>query len=194
MSYEDMVADLGGKWEQTPEQLEMIMNRIASHESAGTMNPAEMQHSGGPGRGLFQFEVGEEQGGATAGNRLMNYLNSQGSEIPDWLGSLVGPGGTIKSLDASRLSDEQQRMLFLGNYRMHPKASLKGIDDSNLGDFWADYHWAGDDKGSELYNKKLASFEDSQTAYNVTNSPTVEETAFKSPEKKSSAFQGWFKS
>ena len=76
-------------------------------------------------------------------------------------------------------------MLFLGNYRMHPDASLKGVNEGNLGDFWAKYHWAGDKKGSALYRKKLNSFLDSQNAYNITNTPTREEMAFDNPEKKS---------
>ena len=185
MEYKDMLANLADRWGQTPESMEMLMNRIASHESAGTMDPSVHQYSGGPGRGLYQFEVGEGQGGATAGNRLINFLKKEGSDIPDWLGSQVGASGLIDSLDASKLSPEQQKMLFLGNYRMHPDASLKGVNEGNLGDFWAKYHWAGDKKGSALYRKKLNSFLDSQNAYNITNTPTREEMAFDNPEKKS---------
>jgi hypothetical protein len=175
MNYEEMLTDLGQRWDQTPESLENIMNRVAYHESAGTMNPEVQQYSGGPGRGLFQFEVGEGAGGATAGNRLMKYL---GGGAPDWLTSMVGPSGRIEDLDASQLTPEQQKMLFLGNYRQHPEASLKGVDDSNIGDFWGKYHWAGDSEGSDLYNKKLSSFGTSQTAYNVENAPTADEEAF----------------
>jgi hypothetical protein len=189
MNYKDMLLKESSRWGMPPEDLEAIMNRIASHESAGTMDASIHQTSGGPGRGLFQFEVGKEQGGATAGNRLLNYYSDIAqAEAPDWLTALVGSTGKIEDLDASKLSPEQQKMLFIGNYRMHPDASLKGVNEGNLGKFWADYHWAGEKEGSDLYKKKLQSFLNSQVAYDVTNTKTPEEAAFASPEKKTPGF------
>ena len=154
--YDKVLNEASNHWDVDPIELQGMLDKIAYHESAHSMQSDIKQLSGGPGRGLFQFEVGEGQGGATAGNRLINFLKKEGSDIPDWLGSQVGASGLIDSLDASKLSPEQQKMLFLGNYRMHPDASLKGVNEGNLGDFWAKYHWAGPEYQKE---ERIASFE-----------------------------------
>jgi hypothetical protein len=51
--------------------------------------------------------------------------------------------------DASELTEHAQKMMFLGNVRYHPKASFKGLSIDTLPDWWADYHWAGDDSHRE---------------------------------------------
>ena len=159
-------------WNMSPAQLENVMGDISYHESK---NDATIhQTSGGPGRGLFQFEVGDAQGGATAANRLISTLG----ETPDWLAPHVDSSGSVKSIDASTLSPEQQKMLFLGNIRQHPEASLSGVNDDNVHDFWGKYHWAGDEQGSEAYNTKIQSFQDSQAYKNILNNKTAEEKAF----------------
>ena len=173
MSYNELLGQLAERWETTPEHLENLMNRIAYHESGMTMDPTIKQYSGGPGRGLFQFEEGKEQGGATAANRLIETLG----ETPDWLAPHVDASGRVMSIDASILTPEQQRMMFLGNYRQHPEASFKGVTEENLPEFWGKYHWAGDVPGSEKYNKKINSFIDTQN-YLQTKEKTAEEKAF----------------
>ena len=84
---------------------------------------------------------------------------------PKWLQEVTKG----KSLDASTLSPSQQKMLFLGNMRKHPKADLgkvvNGIQD--VRDFWAKYHWAGPNKDKK---ERLASWDNSQKEY----IPTVE--------------------
>ena len=82
------------------------MNKIAYHESAGTMDPTIHQYGGGPGRGLYQFEVGEDQGAATAAQRLITQLGY----TPEFLEGFAESG-----YDASTLTPEQQQVLFLGN-------------------------------------------------------------------------------
>lgn len=137
-----------------------LLNTIGWHESIGSMEPTLKQGNDGPGRGLFQFEVGENAGGITAAKRTKQYLESLGEEVPVWL-NMVTKGN---SLDASRLPAYQQKMLFLGNMRMHPRADLAKVinGEESIRDFWANYHWAGDDRDRQ---NRLKSFASSEKAY-----------------------------
>lgn len=172
MEYDSLLQNMAERWDMTPAQLENVMGRISYHESKD--DPYVYQTSGGPGRGLFQFEEGDAQGGATAANRLITTLG----DTPDWLAPFVDSSGTVKSINAAKLTPEQQKMLFLGNYRQHPEASLKGVNDSNIHDFWGKYHWAGAPQGSEAYNEKIQSFNDSQNYKNIMQNKTIDEQAF----------------
>ena len=135
-----------------------LMNKIAYHESKG--NPTITQIGGGPGRGLFQFEVGDHEGGKTAANRLYNYLKSNKKIVPKWLKEL----NNNNSVDASTLTPEQQQMLFLGNMREHPKADFSKVwnEEESIEDFWANYHWAG--KKVDEYQRRK-SFQESLKSY-----------------------------
>ena len=72
------------QWGISKEQIMENMNKIAFHESKG--NPSAIQKSDktksgiGPGRGLFQFEVGGEQGAHTAINRLTAQIEKMNKE------------------------------------------------------------------------------------------------------------------
>lgn len=149
--------DKGG----TLEQYENFMNEVAYHESWGTMDPTIHQVKGGPGRGLYQFEEGNHAGGITAAKRLQNYLNKKGEKVPSWLKKAT----SSNSLDASKLTTDQQSMLFLGNL-----IEKKGVDIGDLfngsktaADIWAKGHWAGPDK---QLNTRLNSFNESLNSYN----------------------------
>ena len=150
-----VIQDKGG----TPQQYQDLMNQIAYHETGPLqrMNPQAIQEGGGPGRGLFQFEVGENKGGNTAVNRTYNYLVNSGAEVPEWLYNIWE--GT-KSVDASKLSGEKQRMLFLGNYMGHPQANFADVMSGgmNTKQFWANYHWAGKQDDMEA---RMKSFDES---------------------------------
>jgi len=137
-----------------------LLNSIAYHESAHTMDPSIKQKGGGPGRGLYQFEEGENAGAITAARRTKKYLEEAGLKVPKWLNNIKD-----NSLDASKLNKSQQDMLFLGNMRMHPKADFKKVWDGeeSVEDFWANYHWAG--KAVDR-PKRLKSFKDSLANYN----------------------------
>lgn len=137
-----------------------LLDRIAYHESAGTMDPKLKQWGGGPGRGKYQFEEGSNAGAITAAKRTAQYLKSKGEEIPSWLsGSLKS-----KSLDATKLHPWQQDMLFLGNMRMHPRADFSKIwnGEEDVRDFWANYHWAGSDSDRP---QRLKSFDTSDSKF-----------------------------
>jgi hypothetical protein len=170
-NYNQMMSMMQEEYNQTPEQMEDIMGRIGYHESAGTSDPTLHQYGGGPGRGLFQFETGAGEGGETAMRRLHRYFNESKQDIPDWaqIGERFG-------VDASKLTPEQQKMMFMANIRYHPEASLEGVTPENLGtNLWAPYHWAGADKDKAA---RLGSFDESMAAYDLKNTPTAEEQAF----------------
>ena len=135
------------------------MNKIAYHESAGTMDPTIHQYEGGPGRGLYQFEVGEGQGASTAAQRLITQLGFE----PEFLQGFAESG-----YDASKLTPEQQQILFLGNILQMPNkpngedrvlANFAGVDtDEELADYWAQYHHAGTELSSDEYNTMIEKF------------------------------------
>lgn len=162
-----VIQDKGG----TPQEYNNLMNQIAYHETGPLqrMNPQAVQEGGGPGRGLFQFEIGDNKGGNTAVNRTYNYLVSSKAEVPEWLYNIWE--GT-KSVDASKLSDEKQRMLFLGNYMGHPKANFADVMSGgmNTKQFWANYHWAGKQDDMEV---RMKSFEESLNSLRDTNNNQV---------------------
>tara|TARA_R100000231_G_C5330507_1_gene166320 strand:+ start:9778 stop:10275 length:498 start_codon:yes stop_codon:yes gene_type:complete len=165
MEYQDMLSSTAGLYGMASSELEDIMDRIAFHESAQTMDPSIEQRGGGPGRGLFQFELGENQGGMTAMRRLRQMFDEQGS-IPEWTNYDPREG-----LDASTLNEEQQKMLFMANIRKHPTASLTGVTPDNLAEFWQTYHYAGPEDKRNLFNETM-------NAYDVRFKKTAEEQAF----------------
>ena len=83
--YSTMIEQFGDWWGQDSTGMEDFMGKIAHHESAGTMDPSIHQYGGGPGRGLFQYETGANQGGMTARNRLAGWYEEQDAGVPDWL-------------------------------------------------------------------------------------------------------------
>ena len=147
-----VVQDKGG----TPDQYNNLMNQIAYHETGALqrMNPRAVQNEGGPGRGLFMFEEGFKKGGNTAVNRTHKYLETVGAEIPQWLND-IWEGK--KSVDASKLSPEKQRMLFLGNYMQHPQANFADVISGGMStkEFWSNYHWAGKEDDLESRMKSF---------------------------------------
>jgi len=134
---------------------ENMMDGIAFHESKYLVDAeggkkkykyldyAAKQVGGGPGRGAFMFEEGDDAGGITAVRRTVNYMKNNNLEIPSWLSD----ASKSNSLDASKLNTEQQRTLFLGNYMEHPKANMGKVinGEQDLVDFWGSYHQTQND-------------------------------------------------
>jgi len=145
-----LIKEKGG----TRRQYHLLMDKISNHESKGKIDVAQI--GGGPGRGLFQFEIGNNKGAKTAANRLTTYLKAKSKPIPTWLSDI----NKNKSVDASKLNAAQQKMLFLGNMREHPKANFSKVWDGkeSVTDFWQKYHWEGDKKDKI---KRRNSFENS---------------------------------
>ena len=158
------------KWQMDEEQIMENMDKIAYHESKyGTdrYTPIQKTSEGasaipsflgegaiygeGVGRGMFQFEKGEDQGAHTAITRLTKLLEKQGAVVPDWISEL-----SENEYDVSELSPEQQQIIFLGNLLQKPTkpgrtpASFAGINtDEELGKYWAQHHQAGTTPGSK---------------------------------------------
>lgn len=168
-NYEILLNSIIKKKGGQPSDYETFMNQIAFHESKYLvpgdegqvfkyLDPKAKQEGGGPGRGLFMFEKNEGQGGITAVNRTYNYMTRNKLNIPDWLKEAYKQ----KSFDASTLTAEQQKMLFLGNYIEHGKANMGDVisGKQSVVDFWANYHQTQNDPN------KIENFEDDLIAYN----------------------------
>jgi hypothetical protein len=155
-----IIRDKGG----TPQQYNQLMDYIAYHETGPKqrMDPKAIQERKEKdhiryGRGLFQFEMGDKKGGNTASNRLANILDREGIEKPQWL---VDIWENKKSVDASKLTADQQKMLFLAYHRDHEKSNFSNIwsGQQSVPEFWSKYHWAGkeDIQGKlDLFNKSM---------------------------------------
>ena len=160
-------------WNIDSSQIMEDMNKIAFHESKNdpsAIQVSDKTESGyGPGRGLFQFEVGEEQGAHTAVNRLLREYDKRKMEAPLWALELDDSNYDVSGLDPS-----QQQELFLANLLQMPnidgegygKASFMGVDtDEELADYWAQYHHAGTKLGTDDYTKQRQKFIDDVQYY-----------------------------
>ena len=165
------------KWGIDENQIMENMNKIAFHESKNKSDAIQKslkaQSGIGPGRGLFQFEVGEGEGANTAFNRLISQLGKMNEKEPEFVKEMqnlqnMNLNAFSKSgYDVSVLSPEEQQILFLGNLLQMPskneegyrKASFADIDtDEELAEYWAQYHHAGTKPGTEEYKKMIDKF------------------------------------
>jgi len=145
----------------TPAQYRKLMDEIAYHETGGRMDPAIHQIGGGPGRGIYQFEEGKNAGGKLAVIHTKKYLEQNKIPVPSWLKEL----NKSESVDFSKLTKDQQDVLFLGHYKMHAKADFSKVmsgTESNV-DFWGKYHQTKNDpvlkqqflNNADRYNAKI---------------------------------------
>ena len=153
--YTHMVVNIADRYKQETIYLEEIMDRIAYHESK--RDPKSKQLGGGPGRGLYQFEMGPNEGGETAMNRLLRWFKANQIDAPDWTHISTKYG--VDASDGPRLG---QDMMFLGNVRYHPKASFKGLTMGTLPLWWSKYHWAGPEHQAE---ERIKAFNSSMKYY-----------------------------
>jgi hypothetical protein len=154
-----------------------VINPMAWHESATTMDPAKVQFNDGPGRGMLQFEgrrgyrkvikVGSEtdvdEDGQdlkktklgqdsfdTAIKRAKNFYTKKNKRVPDWI------TGVKKGEDARSLTSNQQRALGLLNIKMQKTSDFKKLhknfNEDTLTKFWKKYHH----KGSSKETKKVS--------------------------------------
>jgi len=167
-----IIRDKGG----TPQEYKDLMEYIAYHETGPVapglpdqrMKPDAKQWRNvdgkwtqdGTGKGLFMFESHENAGGNMASNYLAQILAAEGIEKPQWLNK-IWEGK--KSVDASKLSEDQQKMLFLAYHRNHPRSNFSELWEGTKDrpSWWADYHWAGD---KEKYDKHVKGFTLSEAA------------------------------
>lgn len=182
---QNIIEDKGG----TAQDYENLMNAIAYHESAGTLDPTIHQYGGGPGRGKYQFEgkTGSNRI-LTAANRTKNYLRSKGLAVPDYISKIIKNG----TGDASTLSSSQQDVLFLGDLRMKGGVDLKDYvtGDMSIQDLWADHWWAGSksnrDKKIKSFNNSIRKFKDKFQQNPVKQKP-IDVSTIKVPDERSYA-------
>ena len=146
--YEYMLSQGASMANMDSKNLEQVMGKIAFHETGGKMDPSITQSGGGPGKGLFQYETSEGDGsgaGRSAMNRVYNLMSSHNMEIPDWVSNHfkmnqyggIDPSGDV---DASSLTEKQQKILFLGDKIKDPKVKLSDLNKDSLSEWWAKNH------------------------------------------------------
>ena len=79
--------------------------------------------------------------------------------MPEWMDYDPRQG-----VDASQLTPEQQKMMFMANTAMGKGRSFEGVSADNIGDWWQKHHYAGD-------IDKTGAFGESMGAYNKEYSP-----------------------
>ena len=118
----------------------------------------------GPGRGLFQFEIGKGGGAQTAIQRFKNYYKDDPAmskvNIPE---------------DFSTLPPDMQKALFMTNMLAIPNrggdhveanlSSVKKHGDKGLENFWINYHWAGYKVDPDSTEARRASWNKDQEIY-----------------------------
>ena len=145
------------KYDITTEEMQEMIDRIAYHESKGI--PSAKQLGGGPGRGLFQFEIGKQRGAQTAIQRFRNYYEKHDPK----LANIVIPE------DFSTISGDMQKAIFLINLMATPnrpghtvEASLDSVKQhgmQSLEDLWINYHWKGYEVDPGSIEARRASFQ-----------------------------------
>jgi len=139
----------------SPEQITQAAELIAFHESK--LNPSSKQLGGGPGRGLFQYEIGKEASASAARKRAQAAFKRYNLEPPEWLSSLDN------DYDPSELTEEQQFILFLGDHRERPNSDFAKLNEMPLADWWGKYHQTQDDpKKKETFNRDMQAYRQMQ--------------------------------
>jgi len=123
--------------------LKEFSNSVSKAESDNKIDVH--QYGGGPGRGKYQYEIGDEQGASTARNRLLNFAKDNNITIPQKYLDLLGKQGT-QSIDFSALPEDLQTALFFADKAKHPEFKLDDLVSGRLSpvDAWLAYHWAGE--------------------------------------------------
>ena len=145
-----LLGQAGANWDMDDVAIQDAMSKIAFHESKNDPAALQLLNDGtyGKGRGLYQYEIGDQGGAHTAINRLISFNNNLKNPYNiSFLDSIVND----KSYDFSRLTPEQQSMLFLADKLGDETANMGRYDTNNdnvlsdkeLAGFHADEHWAG---------------------------------------------------
>ena len=175
--YNQLKKDYAAKYDNLEEsEIDDYLNRIAYHESKGEWNAIQKVNDkydkegnvislkDGPGRGLFQFEIGKGGGAQTAIQRFKNYYKDDPAmskvNIPE---------------DFSTLPPDMQKALFMTNMMYIPNrggdhveanlSSVKKHGDKGLENFWINYHWAGYKVDPDSTEARRASWNKDQEIY-----------------------------
>lgn len=142
----------------TREDLEKLMSDIILHESKGVLD--SKQGKGGPGRGLFQYELASGKGsgaGKTAMQRLFNIVGEEG--LPSWAKKFFDNGVVKGDVDFSTLTMEQQVILFLADKLEDPTKTEGGFNIEQIGvlsnaEWWAAFHHKGKDSDTGRFKRE----------------------------------------
>tara|TARA_Y100001937_G_C7003274_1_gene277479 strand:+ start:93 stop:683 length:591 start_codon:yes stop_codon:yes gene_type:complete len=172
MTLDDLLRIASDRYKQSPEDILQLMDIIAYHETGHDqrMQPTARQilndGSYGKGAGLYQFEKGPKQGGATAMQRLRNIMlegrfgpKLTEEELPEFMNYDRSIG-----VDASLLDKEEQDMMFLANILEDPRsnATFLGVTPDNLVNYYRDIHNAGTVDRSASFLESLKDFKKQQ--------------------------------
>ena len=153
------------------DQVEKLMTLVGVHESGG--DPSIHQYGGGPGRGLYQYELQKSTehpkasgAGRTAMNRLYAALGGdliQGKKptnMPKWMNKYFsinqwGHHEASGDVDFSELTEEQQKILFLAD-KLMTEGAIKDIGTLADHEWWAKYHHKGADSDVQKFSDDAA--------------------------------------
>jgi hypothetical protein len=99
----------------------LVMNAIAEHESKNKVDEIQVSQKDdgtlfdGPGRGLFQFEIGPKKGANTALNRTANFLKNNTDKTIEDFTNIYDKYISSNSQDFSTFSKEDQEGIFIGD-------------------------------------------------------------------------------
>lgn len=133
-----------------PSVLMSAAEQIAFHESKGVVD--KKQESGGPGRGLFQYEQGsKDDSAAVARNRAMAAYKRYSLPVPEWLSELP------EDFNPAELTKEQQYTLFFGDHRERPNSDFAKLKEMPLDEWWGKFHQTkNDEKKREVFRADQA--------------------------------------
>ena len=164
------------------QQIEELMDKIAYHETDGTMSTDIHQYEGGPARGLFQYEMAlgrplNKSGARTAMNRLYKVLGGvlpagdskqqarDPINMPDWMKPYFKRNKyedyeAEGEVDFSKLTAEQQKTAFLADKIKDERDGKRAISEIGMdrdSKWWSLYHQKGD--------SNIKDFEDDSRKY-----------------------------
>lgn len=117
--------------------LQYTMDTIAFHESKG--KPTAEQTSGGPGRGLYQYEIGDKASAASAKNRALHFFKKRDLEAPEWLTELPD------NYNPAELDSDKQDMLFLTDHMERPNSDFALLKEIPIDEWWGKFHQTKND-------------------------------------------------
>ena len=147
-------------------QVEQLMATIAYHETGPHQrNYPDARQEGGPGRGLYQYELQSSAkypkasgAGRTAMNRLLNLLGEEG--LPKWARKYFDKYLQAEGdVDFSELTEEQQNILFLADKLQDPIAgNIAAIGTVSDSTWWQQYHYKGKEDKEKLFQESRRSY------------------------------------
>tara|TARA_R110000803_G_scaffold11628_4_gene34633 strand:+ start:1772 stop:2425 length:654 start_codon:yes stop_codon:yes gene_type:complete len=168
--------------EQQADMLIIHGSEVSELESKGENIP---QKGGGPGRGIFQYELTSDGGSGAAKDALVRYKRfysdeGYGGVMPENYAKEL-EGVDMKNPDFTKLSPELQTEIFYADKEQKEKFPLDalGTDAFTLEDAWLDQHWVGNGDEKEknnkrdYYNKTMGFSEPNQQELNANNDEAI---------------------